>query len=72
MLATIILFGGIMGVIKGVFPGAYWLSFRYIFFETSTYTVDEMPLYAQVYGITMGLMEIIASVSILSRKQSLK
>lgn len=72
VLATILLVGGVMGVIKGLLPDEYWLSFRHLLTGTATYEANQMPLYAQIYGFIMGWMEIMAAVFIFSKKQTLK
>lgn len=61
-----------MGVIKGLFPNAYWLSFRHLLTGTATYELNRMPLYVQVYGFLMGWMEIIAAIFIFTQKESLR
>lgn len=72
IFAIILLVGGIMGVIKGLIPDAYWLSLRHLLTGTATYEVNEMPLYVHIYGLIMGCMEIMAAFFIFSKKQSLK
>ena len=61
-LACILFAGGLMGVIKGLIPNAYWLSFRYLLIGTATYEANEMPLYVHIYGFIMGCMEIVAAI----------
>ncbi len=61
-----------MGVIKGLIPKAYLLSFRHLLIGTATFEANEMPLYAQIYGFIMGWMEIIAAFFLFINRQSLK
>ena len=58
-----------MGVIKGLIPNAYWLSFRYLLIGTATYEANEMPLYVHIYGFIMGCMEIVAAIFMFIKKE---
>lgn len=71
-LACILFAGGLMGVIKGLIPNAYWLSFRYLLIGTATYEANEMPLYVHIYGFIMGCMEIVAAIFMFIKKERLK
>ncbi|MCL1964539.1 MAG: hypothetical protein FWF69_05705 [Firmicutes bacterium] len=67
--AIIFLFGGIMGIAKGFSPEMEWLSFRYILGGGASFEAQDTPLYARVYGVVMGSLEIIAVALILCRQR---
>jgi len=71
ILASIILIGGIMGVIKGFVPYMEWLSFRYLLSEDLTFELGQMTIFARVYGVIMGLLEIISAGFIFTQRQRL-
>lgn len=71
IFASFILIGGIMGVIKGFVPHMEWLSFRYLLNEDLTFELGRTPIYARVYGVIMGLLEIISAGFIFAQRQRL-
>lgn len=58
VLVSILIFGGIMGLIKSLIPGAEHFDYRYILTGTSTYATNEKPIYATIYSMIMALLEI--------------
>lgn len=58
VLVIIIILGGIMGLIKSLFPGMEHFDYRYIITGTSTYASNEKPIYAISYSMIMALLEI--------------
>lgn len=58
VLVSIIILGGIMGLIKSLIPGMEHFDYRYIITGTSTYATNGKPIYAIIYSMTMALLEI--------------
>lgn len=71
IFASIILVGGVMGVAKGLTQNMEWLSFRYLLGGGLTSDIGQIPTYARVYGIIMGLLEIISASFIFIQKKRL-
>ena len=71
IVGIIFLIGGIMGLIKALFPEMGWLSIRYILGNGGTYSINEYPLYARVYGGIMAVIEIGMAIIILLWKKKL-
>lgn len=61
--------GGILGLIKGLIPNMELLNFRYLIFQSTTF--EELPLYANIYGVIMALLEIIAAVFLFLQKKKM-
>lgn len=57
-LVSIIILGGIMGLIKSLIPGMEHFDYRYIITGTSTYATNGKPIYAIIYSVIMALLEI--------------
>jgi hypothetical protein len=55
---SIIILGGIMGLIKSFIPGMEYFDYRFIITGTSTYGLNEKPIYATIYSVIMALLEI--------------
>lgn len=69
--ASIILVGGVMGVVKGLMQNMEWLSFRYLLGGGATFDIGQIPTYARVYGFVMGLLEIMSACFIFIQKKRL-
>ena len=69
ILIATMLFGGIMGIIKGLAPNMTTLSFRHLLGMGGTFTNDDIPLYAALYGLFMATLEIISSILLLTKKR---
>jgi len=69
--AGIFLVGGILGIVKGLFPDMYWLNFRELLGGGSTFEIGETPVYARIYGVAMALLEIISAICLFIQKKNL-
>lgn len=58
VLVSILIIGGVMGVMKVFIPGMEYFDYRYIITRTSTYEQIEKPLYAVFYSVVMAILEL--------------
>ncbi len=65
IIAVIFLIGGMMGLIKGVFPDLEWLSFRSLLGAGLVGHGASMLLIERVYGIMMAALEVLMAVLLL-------
>lgn len=63
------LVGGIMGIVKGLVPNMTWFGFRHLLGMGGTFKEDTIPSYAVIYGIFMAVLEILASILLLTKKR---
>jgi hypothetical protein len=69
VLALAMLIGGIMGIVKGLVPNITWFSFRHLLGMGGTFKEDIIPSYAVIYGVFMAVLEIAASILLLTKKR---
>lgn len=60
-----------MGVVKGLFPSMEWLSVRGFLGAGFTFDTGRVPVYARIYGMAMGLLEVISALFILLKTKQL-
>ena len=58
LIVSVLIVGGILGLLKSLIPGLEHLDYRYLFTKTSTYATNEKPMYAVIYSIVMALLEL--------------
>lgn len=65
IVAVVFLIGGVMGLIKGIFPQLEWLSFRSLFGAGPGYHPASVYIAERVYGIVMAALEVLMAVLML-------
>lgn len=69
ILIWMMLLGGIMGIVKELVPNMMWFGFRHLLGMGGTFKEDTIPYYAVIYGVLMAILEVIASILLLTRNR---
>ncbi|WP_238885779.1 hypothetical protein [Clostridium sp. YIM B02551] len=69
ILVYTMLFGGIMGIVKGLIPHMTCFNFRHLLGIGNTYNEENTPIYSIVYGVLMAVLEIVSSILLLTKKR---
>lgn len=75
ILILMMLVGGIMGIVKGLVPNMTWFGFRHLLGMGGTFENESIHAYGDLYrvsvlyGILMAILEIIASILLLTKKK---
>ena len=65
IIAAVFLIGGVMGLVKGVFPQLEWLSFRSLLGASSADHGASMMRIERIYGLVMAALEVLMAVLLL-------